>query len=256
MKNGTAWMAWYRGALPLILLFVSGMATAAVDTSTMDGPVNVIPHVDVQPDEPQRAVEQVRNASPEQWRPADGDDALNFSFDDDAWWVRLRLTNPSDAPVQRLLEVATPLQDYVDLHVVKDGEPVASHLTGNRRPFESRPVHHRHFVFPVELAPGGEATLYLRLDTHDGLHEAVPLRLWTYGDFNESSQQSQLIYGLYYGALLAMLLYNALIFSSTREPMYLHYVVYLGAFFVWNFTFRGFALQYWWPDWPTLNSQL
>ncbi|MGM0477565.1 MAG: sensor domain-containing diguanylate cyclase, partial [Pseudomonadota bacterium] len=33
-------------------------------------------------------------------------------------------------------------------------------------------------------------------------------------------------------------------------------VVYLGAFFVWNFTFRGFALQYWWPDWPTLNSQL
>lgn len=247
---------WLRGVLSVMAFLASGAAAAAVDTTELDGPLNVVPYMDVLPDGQGRDLARIRAEPPGHWRSADGDDALNFSFDEDAWWVRLRLTNPSDIPVQRLFEVATPLQDNVELHVVKQREVVASHLTGNRRPFGSRPVHHRHFVFPVELAPDSEVTLYLRLDTHDGLHEAVPLTLWTYGDFNESSQQSQLIYGLYYGALLAMLLYNALIFSSTREPMYLHYVVYLGAFFVWNFTFRGFALQYWWPDWPTLNSQL
>ncbi len=253
IRRGTAWLAI---GLLFALLGGGAPALAAVDADAMGGSLNLVPHVEVLPAEPRASLETVRAEPAEGWRPADADDALNFNFDTAAWWVRLRLENPTDGPLQRLLEVPSPLQDYVDLYVVRDGEVVAGHRTGNRRPFDSRPVESRNFVFPIELEAADEVTLYLRLATHDGLHEAVPLNLWRYGDFHEASQRSAMVYGLYYGALLAMLIYNALIFGATREPMYLHYVFYLGAFFVWNFTFRGFALQYWWPDWPTLNSQL
>jgi diguanylate cyclase len=84
----------------------------------------------------------------------------------------------------------------------------------------------------------------------------MPLRLWRQAAFFERAQRDDLVYGLYYGALLALMLYNLFLFASTREGMFAYYALYLCAFFVWNFTFRGYAFQFFWPDSPTLNNQM
>ncbi|MDW5377782.1 diguanylate cyclase [Halomonas sp. HP20-15] len=190
------------------------------------------------------------------WRPS-RQETLNFSFSESAWWVRFELTNDTSAPARRLLELAMPLHDYLDAWVADPaGTIVKSWRTGDRRAFGSRPVVHRTFVLPISLPPGETRSVILRLDSHDGLFDATPLYLMDDAGFLAKAQRELMAFSLYFGALLALLAYNFLLYLALREHTLLLYAAYLGTFFVLMFTARGFAFQYWWPQWPTFNNQL
>ncbi|MFO7646667.1 MULTISPECIES: diguanylate cyclase [Halomonas] len=242
----------------LLACLLSSPVRAALEVSTSPGEINLGPHLQLLEDA-DRALDieaLLYPQAPLPWRPS-AEETLNFSFSDSAWWLQVELSNASEGSLRRLVELAMPLHDYLDAWVVDEaGEVVAEWQTGNRRAFDTRPVAHRTFVLPVQLPPGESRRLVLRLDTHDGLFDATPFYLLSDASFLQKAQQELMAYSLYYGALLALLIYNLLVYSATRERAFLLYVAYLGAFFVFNFTFRGFAFQYWWPSWPTFNNQM
>lgn len=191
------------------------------------------------------------------WKP-NPDEVPSLAFSRSAWWLHFRLENPSSTnPVPKILEFATPVQDYMDIHLVgAQGQLLRSYLTGDRRPFAQRPINYRNPSIPITLAPGEVLDVYVRLDTYDGLFEAVPIRLWDPASFYSHVDDDSLVLGIYYGALLALLLYNLLLFVGMRDRNFGYYVAYVASFFVWNFTFRGYALKYWWPTHPDLNNQI
>jgi diguanylate cyclase len=69
-------------------------------------------------------------------------------------------------------------------------------------------------------------------------------------------QTENLLFGLYYGTLATVLAYNLFLFVSTRQRRFGLYAMYVSAFLVWSFTFRGYAFQYLWPDSPVFNNQI
>ena len=181
---------------------------------------------------------------------------FNFGFTRSAWWVHLRLHNAGDTALSRVLDSGSVLQDYLSFHVVRAGIPPQSTHSGDRRPFGIRPLDARAPAIPLHLAPGETVDVYLRLDTHDGLHEALALKLWEPRAYARDQQDQNLIFGLYFGALLSALLYNLFLWISTRQRSFGCYSAYVCAFLVWGVIFRGYALQYLWPGWPVLNNQL
>jgi two-component system, sensor histidine kinase LadS len=184
-------------------------------------------------------------------------DTLNLGFSRSTWWVRVGLHNATATEATRVLDTGTPLQDEVDIYIVRAGNLVTQQvLTGDRRPFNTRPVLTRIPILPIRFGPGEQLDVYVRLATHDGLQEAVDLKLWQPKAHATHLQTSTMALGLYYGALCAVLLYNLFLFVSTRERGFGLYVVYVAAFVIWSFTFRGFAFQYWWPDAPVFNNQI
>ena len=188
------------------------------------------------------------------------DNSLSFGYSRSAWWVRVGLVNTTPKILAWILDVGTPLQDQVDLYVVRGqgtGQAVAEHVAvGDRQAYEGRPMHTRIPSMVIRFAPGETLHLYVRLATHDGLHEAVGLKLWRPDAYASATQAETLTLGLYYGALGTVLLYNLFLFLSTRERSFGIYVVYVTAFLVWSFTFRGYAFQYWWPGFPVFNNQV
>ncbi|HEX5659911.1 MAG TPA: 7TM-DISM domain-containing protein, partial [Polyangiales bacterium] len=76
------------------------------------------------------------------------DDAPNFGYSSSTYWVRLRVDNHGASERDWLLELAYPHLDDVTLY-----EPRASgfraHETGDLRPFASRDVQYRTFVFEL-----------------------------------------------------------------------------------------------------------
>ncbi|WP_043529740.1 sensor domain-containing diguanylate cyclase [Litchfieldella xinjiangensis] len=244
------WSLWL-GLLP-------SLAQAAISIAESPDDLNPSPRVELLEDPERRySIESLlEGCQALSWQDSE-QEALNFSFSGSAWWVRFELVNDTSGPVRRLLELAMPMHDYLDAWVVNDGGAVVqSWQTGDRRGFDSRPVAHRTFVFPLYLAPGEAYSVLLRLDTHDGLFDATPLYLMEDERFLAKSQRELMAFSLYFGALLALMIYNLLLFLATRERILLHYVVYLGSFFLLMFLSRGFAFQYWWPNWPTFNNQL
>lgn len=182
--------------------------------------------------------------------------AVNFGFSSSSWWTRVRLHNPGPAPLTRVLDLDSALVDQVDIHVLRpDGTPLEHHATGDRRPFSTRPVAWHGLVVPLSLQAGETIDIYMRFQAHDGLHEIVMPKLWTPRAFSDHVQTETLTYGLYYGVLLTVLLYNLFLFVSTRQPAFGYYVVYVTCILLWSSTFRGHAFQYLWPDWPTFNNQ-
>jgi len=182
---------------------------------------------------------------------------LNPGLSDSAWWLRVQLRNDQPGPhVHRLLELGSPREDHVEAMLVRaDGSVQHFAVTGDRHPFAQRPLAHRHPLFPLTLAPGETLTVYLRVDSHDGLHEPLPLTLWTQESFVAHSDAESLVFGLYFGGLAALIIYNLFLFASARMTGLGMYALYLGAVLAWSATFNGFSFQYLWPGRPDFNNQ-
>jgi diguanylate cyclase len=177
-------------------------------------------------------------------------------FSHSVWWERLRIHNASAGLQRQILEIDSPLQDFIDVYLLTpDGHLDAHYAMGDRRPYADRPIDDRTPAVPIDLPPDASVDVYLRVDTHDGLYEALPLRLWQAGAFHVNAARDSLVMGLYYGMLLALLLYNTFLFAATRDAAFGYYAIYVLCFAAWNFTFSGFAFRYWWPQHPDFGNQ-
>ena len=54
----------------------------------------------------------------------------------------------------------------------------------------------------------------------------------------------------YFGMLLALALYNLLLWFSLRDHNYLTYVLFATSMAVGQLSLNGFGNQFLWPDWP------
>ncbi len=179
---------------------------------------------------------------------------LNFGFGPPRYWIHLSLHNPGSTAVRRIIDIAEPLYDDLHIWVLNGNEELGEVRMGDRIPFASRPINYHYPAMTLDIPAHGSVDLVIRAHAHDGEHDPLPLRLWTTDAFHDGMQLDLLTYGAYYGAVLILLLYNLLVFASTRERGFLGYAVYLMTILAWNFAYRGFAFQYLWPESPDWNA--
>jgi diguanylate cyclase (GGDEF)-like protein len=148
--------------------------------------------------------------------------ALNFGITPSAWWLRLRLTNPGDGALDRLLEVAYARLSHLDFYAPQS-DGTWQHLhTGTTQPFDSRGYAHRNFVFGIALPAHAEPTIYLRIASTTAF--VVPARLWEPAAFHAFERSDYAAQAWYFGMVGAMVLFNLLLFLRLRDWLYLQYV--------------------------------
>jgi hypothetical protein len=179
-------------------------------------------------------------------------DVANFGFTQSSYWFKLSLNNPTAAQQAWILEARYPMLDRVDVYLVRGGVVVGHRVNGDLLPFAQREFKHRNLGFALDLAPHDQLDVYLRVKTESSLQ--LPLLLLTPERFLERDQSEQYLFGLYYGILLAMLLYNLLVYRALRDVNYLHYVHYLLGYAVFQLSLNGLALQYLWPKYPVWGN--
>lgn len=165
-----------------------------------------------------------------------------------AWWVKLELENQTHQAQALFLEQAYSLIDYVELWE-KDGSGAYQvRYSGDMYPFSQRELKINSLGFKIELPAGSTQTYYLRFLTNGAL--SIDLSLNTPSNMIEEKAQAQLLQGLFYGALIAMLLYNLFIFIIVRDYSYLLYILYLFTLGAFLSSFNGLSAQYLWPEHP------
>jgi diguanylate cyclase (GGDEF)-like protein len=175
----------------------------------------------------------------------------NVGFSRSAWWVRLTVQNPGTEARDVYLRQGYPLIDLLDLYQPQDlGTDGGWHrvATGDRRPFGTRPVAHRDYLFPLTLAPQSRTTLYLRYSSQGPVD--INLSLLDPNKLAESLSREQLAYGVYFGCVLMLLVWSGLVFVAVRDAAFLAYFGYVSVFGVYMAVNTGFAYQYFWPDSP------
>lgn len=181
------------------------------------------------------------------FRPLPSGSEPNFGYSSSHFWLRIPLQAVADAPKQWLLEVGYFSLDYVTLHI-PGAPPVAA---GNRLPFAARPLPHRFFLFPLSLSAEAPTAVFLHIRSTGSL--TVPLTLWQPVAHAAHDQRTYAILALYYGALLALLLYNLLLYMSLRDRTYLIYCGFVASMAVGQLSMNGLGVQFLWTDWGGWN---
>lgn len=187
------------------------------------------------------------------FQPYTGVGAVNFGYSHAAWWLRVRVRALPDAAGPRLLEVAFPTLDRVDLFW-RSGSASGHLRSGDLDLFATRPTVHRHFVFPLELRADSDTELYLRVQSEGTL--TIPVRLWQPAALHVADQSAYAAHALYYGMLIGLGLYNLLLWLRLREAVYLAYVAFVLAMACGQLALSGFGYQFIWPDavaWQSLS---
>ncbi|MDB5812150.1 MAG: multi-sensor hybrid histidine kinase [Betaproteobacteria bacterium] len=177
--------------------------------------------------------------------------SANFGYSRSAYWLRLKIETDRAAPPQWLLEVAFPTLDKIEVFT-PGADSYLRQEAGDLEPFASRPFPHRNFVFPLTIAPGQPSTIYIRVESEGSL--TVPATLWTPNAFARNSQQAYVVIALYFGTLLALGLFNLLIFVSLRDVTYLAYVGFVAGMGIATAAFNGVGNEYLWPNSPAWGN--
>jgi diguanylate cyclase (GGDEF)-like protein len=161
-------------------------------------------------------------------------------------WLKVRLLLPENEDPLYRFSVETPWLDYIDAWLVHNGKIIKQVRGGDALAYSDRPMQYRYFAFESPL-PEGETTLYMRVETVGPM--AIPLyiseaKLATQRDVSSGYQ-----YGFLYGIMVALAVYNLIIYFSIRHKEYGLYALYLLGFVANSLSYTGQLHTWITPDW-------
>jgi signal transduction histidine kinase len=176
----------------------------------------------------------------------------NYGFTKSAYWVRFHLKNNTVKADRWLLETSFANMQYEDLYLPRpNGGDWIVKQSGNLRTFSSRDAASHHITLAIPLTSQEEQTVYVRFQS--GASMTLPLTLWQPEAFFQNLAVELLFLGLFYGALLIMLVYHLFVLYSLQEASYLYFVCFLASIILWLISYDGLAGQYLWPNLPGAN---
>jgi signal transduction histidine kinase len=170
-----------------------------------------------------------------------------FGFTSSVYWVKLTVNNPRDQLVNWYLEIGYPLLDYIDLYIPDDVGGFITKRTGDRLSFNSREINHRNFVFNLTEEPNNVRTYYLRFQTSSSMN--FPLQFWQRDTFFEKTSMTTALLGIFYGAVIIMIIYNIFLFIGFLDKSYVYNVLFITSWGLTQSALNGLAFQYIWPNW-------
>jgi signal transduction histidine kinase len=242
----------------VLALLLAGLAGTGVDqahgaepTLLLDGArksLPLLPHATILHDEGGRlTVEEVlqlarsaRVRPPGQVRP-------RAFFGLATYWLHLQARG-DDEDRTWFLQLEYPLHDRVDLVLLRPGGQVESRRQGQVFPFRHREVVHRSVVFRVPVAAHEPVTALLRIQSESAM--ILGATAWLPEPFFLRDRGDQQRTWAYFGFLLAVILYNLLLFFVVRDRTYLLFVCFTAALGALELCITGTAYEHLWPDSP------
>ena len=173
------------------------------------------------------------------------DKNLNFGYSNGNVWVKIKLASLSARESRYFLELQYPLLDDITFYYPAQNNEYQAIRNGDSMHFENRQVKYQNPVFIFDTFGRSDVLLFLKVSSSSALQ--VPLKFMTSQQFAESIANQRLVFGIYYGVMVVMVLFNLFVYASVRDRSYLYYVFYIATYTLFAFSLNGLAFQYLWP---------
>lgn len=175
-----------------------------------------------------------------------------FGFLSSRVWIHLKLTNNTNKPQSNIIEFPYPLLDYIQVLEYKDTLEIQNYMTGDLTKFDTRKEKSNTFVIPYTLQPFSSKEFIIGISSKGPLN--LKMNFMPKIEYIQNSKEHSMILGIYYGAILIMLIYNLILFFIIRERVYLYYVVFHFFYLFVQLALNGLGFEYLWPNNPEINS--
>ncbi|WP_332454945.1 sensor domain-containing diguanylate cyclase [Oleiphilus messinensis] len=190
------------------------------------------------------------------------DGQATFQHTDSTYWLTFSAINQDPHNAEWYLLVDYPLLDDITLFLESSNggkalgsspaETTEGMTVGDTHPFANRAIDYRHFIFPIHFARNEIKHFYLKIKSSGSINANISLH--NAGDLIAKTNHLSLTQGGFYGILLAMIFYNALIFVSIKNKSFFLNAYYLTALLLFMIAMSGLSFQYFWPNAPHLSN--
>jgi diguanylate cyclase (GGDEF)-like protein len=175
-----------------------------------------------------------------------------FGFQQGAYWFHAEVVNRDPRELHWMLVLRFAMLDRIDLFVRYPDGQVFTQASGDLLPFSARSTSYRHPNFRIALPVDQTVEVLVRVQSQNSMQ--VPLDLYTPSAFTSILRDSQFMMGFYYGILLALFVYNLVLWLVLRDASYFWYLFHISAFGLALFTINGYSFEYLWPKSPWLAN--
>ncbi len=172
-------------------------------------------------------------------------DVPNLGVTTSTFWVKFQIENTTDDS-DLLLDLAQPTLNQVELYQKKDTGYLLLLKTGTEVPFNQRLYSQQNYLFNLILPKGKPQVYYLKVKGSDQV--MLPLSIGDTKLILESAMRKDMIFGIFFGLMLVMFLYNLFIYFTVRDISYIYYVVYILTVCLMQATLQGFSFRFLWSD--------
>lgn len=171
------------------------------------------------------------------------EDFVNFGFLKGTLWLRLDPRDFPDPIKYPLLLIQAHNIDSVELFHKNDGNSYVVSKSGHNQPVFQREIPHRNFVFRI----GHEKeTILIAIRSEISLQFALVFT--NQRNLQREDYITQWIYGLFFGSLGIIILYNLAIAFFVRDRNYFYYIGYVLFFGLGQLSLLGFWGYFFVPD--------
>jgi two-component system, sensor histidine kinase LadS len=184
-------------------------------------------------------------------RPGHSKNNFNTAY---SYWVKLSVQNLPESEKDWYLEFYDQSIDHIEAY-----EPTPSgnyHMTtmGDGLPFKNRLFFHKNFHIKISNKEEGISNYYFKINSSQKADIRIAVR--SANRFIYYSLNEYLLYGVFYGMIIIISLYNLLVFLAVREMKYIYYIFYLLSVGLYAMSLDGIGFQYIWPEHPSLNGRI
>jgi len=152
--------------------------------------------------------------------------AVNFGFNKHNCWTKFSLRNTTSETVSYLLVISNPDLNYLDFFEIEGSQIRKKITTGELRKKDSRPFHHRFFIFHIELNPHCAYT-YLICSNNEGDTNLVPVTIQNETTFYKKDLRDHFLYAIIYGILLFIIGFNFYLYRIKKDIVYIYYLLFV-----------------------------
>lgn len=164
------------------------------------------------------------------WQPNDNP---NYGFSDKGVWLHTSISNVTDNK-EWVIDVGFTQLEKVDIYALLGDNLIAQTSHGK---FRSNPKY-RFPTLKLDMPYAQTIDIFVRIESQRSALLA-PVDIQTLDVYQQINFYDNLIWGLFYGGLIMLALYNLFLYIGLKENSLLAYVGYISSVLIWQFVWGG-----------------
>jgi len=156
-----------------------------------------------------------------QFRPINVN-TYNAGYTHSTFWLNFIIENKSSLPAKRYIRLSYPLVDEFILYY-ETNNTLSTKKKGRLFRTAETVNDDRAFRIEITLRPHQKIEYFIKVASKDSL--TMPLRLLTEDGLRQAITADRTLVSLYYGIVIAMVIFSIFLLITLREQIYAHYLV-------------------------------
>jgi signal transduction histidine kinase len=169
------------------------------------------------------------------------------------YWARLTIIDNFKSKKNLVFELYDFHIDYFEMYIPEEGKYII-HKGGSKFSFSHKDYQHKNFIYDLPSSKGEPLTLYIKIKSTRPVALIGAAR--TTQRLTEYATTEYFFLAIFYGIVLAMVLYNMFLYLALYDRTYLYYVLYVLSIGIFTLSQDGLGFEYLWPEHPSWNDRV